>query len=631
MPEVLGKRQEGRVNGGCDSFLQCDTAAETVPAQSSSATAFADAEHAAATTAGAHEFVPQPAILDVSTSDYLCPNDDTSYTTDRILKSNMSSASINPDPSTESTSNSQQTIISELSQIIERSRKNPAEYWKSVRLSKKIVRAASISEVSGSDDLRPHAEVSINGHKLTGLMDTGASISCLGKEALQTLHQCKMKWKEYSGGRIHTASGHSQEIIGFVDTEIEFRGEIKKIRLFIIPSLTNKLYLGVDFWIKSNILPKIEEVDHHIEEELDKANPDMHQLDENQRSRMAAIVKLYPSSTAEGLGKTSIFKHTIDVGDTKPIKQRHYPVSPAIEQKLFEEVDRMLQLGVVRESTSAWSSPVTVVAKGNGKTRLCLDARKVNVKDAYPMPMIDSIISRLNETHYISSIDLKDAFWQIELDEESCEKTAFTIPGRPLYEFARMPFGLCNAAQSMCRLMDLAIPAQHRGYVFVYIDDLLIVSTNFETHLERLQLVANCLRRANLTINVDKSRFCMMSIKYLGHIVGGGTIKPDPGRVKCISECPVPKTTKQLRRFLGMAGWYQRYIKNYSTISAPLTDLLKKADRFMWTPEAEQSFATLKTSLTTAPVLTHPDFAKPFFYTMRCFDDWCGRCVVPIG
>lgn len=280
---------------------------------------------------------------------------------------------------------------------------------------------------------------------------------------------------------------------------------------------------------------------------------------------------------------------------------------------MFAEVDRMIELGVIQESSSAWSSPVTVVSKANGKSRLCLDARKLNdatVKDAYPMPKISSILSRLNETYFISSIDLKDAFWQIELDENSRDKTAFTIPGRPLYEFVRMPFGLWNAAQSMCRLMDLVIPSVFRQSIFVYIDDLLIVSADFNTHIERLTTVAERLRLANLTINVEKSSFCMKSIKYLGHIVGNGTIKPDPNRVQGITDCLQPKTAKQVRRFLGMTGWYQRYIQNYSTMAAPLTDLLKKFDRFSWTTEAQNAFEALKTSLTTAPVLVHPDFAS---------------------
>lgn len=506
--------------------------------------------------------------------------------------------------------------VAELNSLINIPHPNPVQYWRAVKLSKRVVKGAKIAEVASEADLRPHVNVIINGQQVNGLLDSGASISCLGKDAYTTIDRCGLTLKPHVGLTIQTASGQNQKIEGYADATITFQNTVKRIRLYIVPTLTNLAYFGIDFWVAFNLLPHINELSTSAEEEEEIDAPDMHHLTEDQRSRLNQVIAMFPSSIQEGLGKTPLMKHSIDVGDTKPIKQRHYAVSPAIERKMFIEVDRMIELGVVQESYSAWSSPVTVVSKGNGKTRLCLDARRVNavtVKDAYPIPKIDSILSRLNETHFISSIDLKDAYWQIELEENARDKTAFTIPGRPLYEFTRMPFGLCNAAQSMCRLMDLAIPSTLRGCVFVYIDDLLVVSGDFDKHIERVETVAKSLRKANLTINVEKSHFGMKSIKYLGHVVGNGTIKPDPDRVQGVSDCQVPKTIKQVRRFLGMAGWYQRYINNFSSVAAPLTDLLKKSDRFVWTPEAQQSFDALKTSLTTAPVLTHPDFDQPFF------------------
>lgn len=277
--------------------------------------------------------------------------------------------------------------------------------------------------------------------------------------------------------------------------------------MYIIPSLSQVLYLGIDFWTAFNLLPQIDEIDASSQ----PTPPNVHDLDPEQTEQLNCVIKKFPSSELEGLGKTTLLKHHINVADAAPTKQRYHAVSPAVEQKMYAEVDRMLELGVIEVSQSAWNLPVTIVMKGNGKPRLCLDARQVNsatVKDAYPMPLIGSILSRLNDTHFISSIDLKDAFWQIELDEASRDKTAFTVPGRPLYQFKQMPFGLCNAAQSMCMLMDLVIPSANRDFIFVYIDDLLIVSADFPTHLERLNLVASSLRRANLTINVDKSKFC---------------------------------------------------------------------------------------------------------------------------
>lgn len=198
------------------------------------------------------------------------------------------------------------------------------------------------------------------------------------------------------------------------------------------------------------------------------------------------------------------------------MKQRYYAISPGVQQLIDIELERMLKLGVVEPSQSPWSSPMVLIRKDTEKNRLCLDSRELNklkVKDAYPLPIINGLLSRLGDTVYISSIDLKDAFWQIELDENSRPKTAFTVPGRPLYQFRRMPFGLCNAAQTMCRLMDKVMGNDLRESVFVYIDDLLIVSPDFDSHLEILRKVAERLRKANLTINLSKSHFMRSEIR----------------------------------------------------------------------------------------------------------------------
>lgn len=509
--------------------------------------------------------------------------------------------------------------IQNFSLLISKRRKTPKEYWNSIKASKKLTRCARIAEVQTCVDQRPRVTLNINGVDLIGLLDSGASISCLGRDAFENLKKCKLKWKEYQGSAVKTASGENQNIEGFSDVNVQFKGQTKLIRFYIIPTLSNVLYLGIDFWLSFGLLPQINELQGTVlttEKEGDGVVPDMHILDDVQKSKLAEVVAIFPSSAKEGLGKTTLIKHSIEVGNAKPIKQRYHAVSPAIEKKMYDEVDRMIELDVIEESNSPWSSPVTIVAKSNGKSRLCLDARQVNnltTKDAYPMPLIDSILSRLNETRFISSIDLKDAYWQIELDESAREKTAFTVPGRPLYQFKRMPFGLCNASQSMCRLMDAVIPSALRDRVFVYIDDLLVVAEDFDSHIERLEIVAKCLKRANLTINVEKSKFCMRSLKYLGHIIGNGQIKPDPDRIKCIEDIQTPKTVKQVRRFLGMTGWYRRYINNYAAISAPITDVLKKSDRFQWSAEAQSSFEQLKACLISAPVLIHPDFSKPFF------------------
>lgn len=219
-----------------------------------------------------------------------------------------------------------------------------------------------------------------------------------------------------------------------------------------------------------------------------------------------------------------------------------------------------------------------------GKVRLCLDSRKVNEvtqKDAYPLPHIDGILSRLPRAEFISSLDLKDAFWQIPLEEKSREKTAFTIPNRPLYQFKVKPFGLRNAPQTMCRLMDKVIPYNLKS-AFSYLDYLLLVSEDFASHIILLQVVAYHIRKAGLTINIAKSNFFLKQVNYLGYIVGRGTLQIDPMKVSAVVDYPSPKTVSQLRRFLGMTGWYRRFISDFADVAQPLTELLKKKKAFDW-------------------------------------------------
>lgn len=492
-------------------------------------------------------------------------------------------------------------------------------FWRQVKEKKRSLAKATISEVSPfmSPDSRPHALVLVEGVHIRGLLDSGASISCLGHNGLDRITQLNIPMKKLNRS-IQTADGAPQAVLGSVEVKITYLNKTRKIRLYLVPSLSQELYLGIDFWNEFGLAPvMIEELtvlgDPTTDEVVDI---NMHELSPKQKAELDAVKLNFLSSEQIGLGKTPALQHRIDVGNATPVKQRHHFVSPAILQILYSEVDSMLSRGIIEESRSAWSSPVLVVKKPDGKKRFCLDCRAVNkltVKDAYPMPIIDGIFASLNETVYISSIDLKEAFWQVELEPESRDKTAFTVPGRPLYQFVRMPFGLCNAPQTLCRLMDKVIPSILRDYVFVYMDDLLVVSKDFDEHLERLKTVAKCLREANLTINVRKSKFCMKEIKYLGHIVGHGCIKPDPGKVDAISNFPIPRTVRQVRSFLGMCGWYNRYIANFAATAAPLTDLLAKHSRFLWNHEAQSAFDKLKSCLISAPVLSHPDFSRPFF------------------
>lgn len=386
-------------------------------------------------------------------------------------------------------------------------------------------------------DARPYAEVMIQGKTFSGLLDSGASVSLLGKDCREVVMDLGAEIINIFS-KVSTASGQQYRILGKCVLEVEYNGNRQNIIFYLCPDLEQKMYLGIDFWRAFKIAPQIVPVSEISTELIERIKNedlpyklDRHILTEQQQRQLDETIKKFPSFEKDGLGCTNLEKHEIKlVEGTNPIKDKHYPISPAVQAIVYAEIDNMLKLKVIEESNSPWSNRTTIVRKP-GKNRFCLDARKLNavtVKDAYPLQNIDGILSRIDQTHYISN--LKYAFWQIELEEEAKPYTAFTVPGRPLYQFRVMPFGLCNAAQRFCRLMDRVIPARLKQNVFIYLDDLLIISEQFSTHLKILGEVAECLRQANLTIGLKKSLFCFKELRYLGFIIGGGMLKTDRPR-----------------------------------------------------------------------------------------------------
>jgi len=466
---------------------------------------------------------------------------------------------------------------------------------------------------SNQQDIRSYAEVSFLESTELGLLDTGANISCIGSFLAQ---QDFSKFPEFKSFKSHVrpADGASQDIVGVLNVQMTYTSQKLPMKLYVIPTIKQKLILGRDFWrifaLAPNIISSIESSAQKSTTEMLNSFP----LSPHQTQQLEVVKLLFPSA-AKGLGRTSLIQHHIDVGDSKPVKQRFYPVSPAVEQLLYQELDRMIHLDVIEPSVSAWNSPLRLVVKPN-KVRVCLDARKLNAatkKDAYPLPSIDGIFARLPKANIITKLDLKDVYWQIDLTPEARPLTAFTVPGRPLYQFKVMPFGLCNAPSTMCRLMDDLIPADLRYCVFGYLDDLCIVSDDFSAHLAFLVRLAEQFRKANLTLIIDKSQFCVTSINYLGYVIEGGGICTDPSKISCILSWPPPKNLKQVRGFLGVCGWYRRFIQGFAELTFPITEILSTKRKFVWTPEAQTAMDKLKHVLTSAPILTNPDFTKKFY------------------
>lgn len=233
------------------------------------------------------------------------------------------------------------------------------------------------------------------------------------------------------------------------------------------------------------------------------------------------------------------------------------------------------------------------------------------INEGYPIPQISSILNSLGGCKYISTIDLKDAFWQLPLHKDSRPLTAFTVPSRGHFQFKVVPFGLCTASQALSRVMTHLF-ADMEPFVFHYLDDLVICSRSFQEHLSVLEEVARRLRSANLTISAEKSSFCRKELKYLGYTLSEEGWKVDGEKIECIVKFPVPTCRREVQRFLGVCNWYRRFISEFARIAAPLTELTKTKTRFRWTTRAEDAFMQLKSALVSAPVLAMPDYGKPF-------------------
>lgn len=330
---------------------------------------------------------------------------------------------------------------------------------------------------------------------------------------------------------------------------------------------------------------------------------------------------------------TNIFA-TIRTVDSEPIWSRQYPYPMSASSFVNSEIDELLSKGIIRPSRSPYNSPVWVVPKkgknsdGTPKQRLVIDFRKLNKKtisDRYPMPDINMILSNLGSAGYFSTIDLESGFHQIRIKESDKEKTAFSINGAK-YEFNRMPFGLKNAPSIFQRAIDDVLRSHIGKLAHVYVDDVLVFSKTKEEHAEHLQMVMETLYAANMKISDEKSKFFMQNVEFLGHVISNGRIRVDPKKVETIEGYPLPQTLRQLRAFLGLSGYYRKFIKNYAAIVKPLTVFLRSEIgqvssklssrvKINLDEKAIEAFNEIKEKLKENIELFQPDYTKPFELT----------------
>ncbi|KAG7547992.1 Zinc finger CCHC-type [Arabidopsis suecica] len=338
-------------------------------------------------------------------------------------------------------------------------------------------------------------------------------------------------------------------------------------------------------------------------------------LPSEMKSLLQDYQDVFPDDNPKGLPPIRGIEHQIDFVPGASLPNRPaYRTNPVETKELQKQIDELMEKGHIRESMSPCAVPVLLVPKKDGSWRMCVDCRAINnitVKYRHPIPRLDDMLDELHGSCIFSKIDLKSGYHQIRMKEGDEWKTAFKTK-HGLYEWLVMPFGLTNAPSTFMRLMNQVLRAYIGVFVVVYFDDILVYSKSLDEHLEHLKLILNVLREEKLFANFKKCTFCSDNLVFLGFVVSADGIKVDEEKIKAIRDWPIPKTVGEVRSFHGLAGFYRRFVKDFSTLAAPLTEIIKKDVGFKWEQAQDDAFHALKEKLTNAHVLVLPDFLKTF-------------------
>lgn len=353
-----------------------------------------------------------------------------------------------------------------------------------------------------------------------------------------------------------------------------------------------------------------------VEDWKQPAKIDLSHLEGKKPVDLQIIFNTFPQLFTQKPGLTDVGQHTIRLKPGQvPVRQACYRVPERLVGALKEEIRVMLALGVIEASESEWSSPIVIVPKKDGSLRVCIDFRKLNAIsffDAYPMPRIEDLLEKIGQANYITTLDLCKGYWQVPLESQSRPLTAFRTP-LGLFQFTVMPFGLHGAPATFQRLMDRVLQGCEDCSA-AYLDDVVVFSHTWEDHLDHLRRVLGAISAAGLTLNLQKCEWAKQETRYLGYQLGRGEVRPQVDKVEAILNSPRPQTKSQVRSFLGLVGWYRRFIPHFSTLAAPLTDLTCKSagNPVDWNGACESAFQGLKEKLCTFPVLQSPDFRRRF-------------------
>lgn len=500
-------------------------------------------------------------------------------------------------------------------------------------------------------------KINLHGQVLDATLDTGASLSAVQADIVQNHAKLKVNIKPWSAPPIQLADGGACQPLGLTWLAFGFMGQRFYHRFAIVPRLPSTLVLGMDFMLRASItihIPSrtvvigndpllIEEMEGKEVQESESSLLFMEVLSSALREKveeaclsnaekeqLSGLLESFSDLFDGHLGRTSLIEHSIDTGNAKPVHLPPYRTSPAKKRLIEDQIGKMLNDGIIEPATGPWAAPVVIVQKPCGEPRFCVDYRGLNqltVKDSYPLPRVDESLDFLSRGKFLTTIDLARGYWQVSMAEDSKSKTAF-VSHCGLFQFRVLPFGLCNAPATFQRLMNSVLAGLIYRCCAVYLDDIVVASPTFKQHLNDLREVLSRLKSAGLTIKLVKCQFCRRELTFLGYRVCPSGILPDQAKVKAVMDFKTPVNVKQVRQFLGLSGYYRRFIQDYAHHAEPLFALTKNDAPFVWDSACQDAMDLLKQKLTSAPVLSFPDFSLPFFVHADACDAGLGAALM---
>ncbi|UYV71593.1 K02A2.6-like [Cordylochernes scorpioides] len=457
--------------------------------------------------------------------------------------------------------------------------------------------------------------VEVNGIPAQAFVDTGATVSIINWRLFK---RTRLQLQPNSDIHISQADGVTRTC-GSLQTKVRIDKLIKPVTLHVMKNFKYPLLIGLDVASLFNLL--IDVRDKTIYTKIDGLqNPilvnHLEEIREHELKELLEHNRNVFSQHAIDLGKVAI-QHKIITKSEQPISLRPYRRPLKEYEEIAEQVKELLEHKLIRTSDSPWAFPVVMVPKKDGIKRMCIDYRRLNeitLDDRQPLPHIQDMFDRLHGSRFFSTLDVAWGYWQIEMDPQSIQKTAF-VTNDGHYEFLVMPFGLKNAASTFQRIIQHILGELLWKGTCSFQDDILVYTKTWQEHIELLSKVFDKLRQYNMKLKLSKCIFGRTEVKYLGHIISHNQLKPDPGKVKSIQDFPRPDTVKKVRQFMGLANYYRKFVKDFSKISFPLVRLTRKNQPFIWNEEVEESFAKLKMALSTKPVLAiyNPDYPSKVY------------------